>query len=244
MRVVITAAAKADLLTIPRSIAHNNPTRAVSFTEELLDRCQALADKPRTYHLVPRYRSFGIRRCVHGDDLFFYRLQPEQIEVIHILQGARDIEALLLGPPEPPPGGLQGFTDQNPLLELDSGGQERFGAGLGWCLLGRAGLGRKAQPFDGGAQCFFFGVQLPELGNLLPQLLGFFPDLLAVVPHPQDFALDLLRSLFAPLDRDPIFVHPLLVLHLPLLVLHLSLLVAGIPTPIEHRQKLSPPRQR
>jgi len=28
-----------------------------------------------------------------------YRLQPEQIEVIHILQGALDIEALLLGPP-------------------------------------------------------------------------------------------------------------------------------------------------
>ena len=104
MRVVITAAAKADLLTIPRSIAHNNPTLAVSFTEELLDRCQALADTPRAYHLVPRYGSFGIRRCVHGDDLIVYRpivyrLQPEQIEVIHILQGARDIEALLLGPP-------------------------------------------------------------------------------------------------------------------------------------------------
>jgi len=54
MRVVITAAAKADLRTIPRSIAHNNPTRAVSCTEELLDRCQALADTTRAYHLVPR----------------------------------------------------------------------------------------------------------------------------------------------------------------------------------------------
>jgi hypothetical protein len=92
-------------------------------------------------------------------------------------------------------------------------------------------------------------------GRLRLQLLGFFLDLLgiflyplAVVPHPQDFALDLLRSLFAPLDRDPIFVHPLLVLH------H-ALLVAGILTPVERRaqvarriartqKKLSPPRQR
>ena len=54
-----------------------------------------------------------------------------------------------------------------------------------------------------------------------------------------------------PLDRDPIFVHPLLVQqHLlivqqhPLLVLHHALLVIGIPTPIQHRQKRSPPRQR
>lgn len=46
---------------------------------------------------MPRYERFGIRRCVHGDYLIFYRLQPEQIAVIHILQGARDIEALLFG---------------------------------------------------------------------------------------------------------------------------------------------------
>jgi addiction module RelE/StbE family toxin len=90
MRVVITAAAKADLLAIRRYIEADNPTRAVSFVEELLNRCLALADTPRAYPLVPRYERFGIRRCVHGNYLIFYRLQPEQIEVIHVLQGARD----------------------------------------------------------------------------------------------------------------------------------------------------------
>jgi addiction module RelE/StbE family toxin len=99
MRVVITAAAKADLLAIRRYIEADNPTRAVSFVEELLNRCLALADTPRAYPLVPRYERFGIRRCVHGNYLIFYRLQPEQIEVIHVLQGARDIEALLFGSP-------------------------------------------------------------------------------------------------------------------------------------------------
>jgi plasmid stabilization system protein ParE len=99
MRVVITAAAKADLLAIRRTIEADNPTRALSFVDELLDRCLALADTPRAYPLVPRYERFGIRRCVHGDDLIFYRLQPEVIEVIHILQGARDIEARLFGSP-------------------------------------------------------------------------------------------------------------------------------------------------
>ncbi len=77
MKVVITAAAKADLLAIRHYIATDNPTRA--------------------HPLVPRYERFGIRRCVHGDFLIFYRLQPVQIAVIHILQGARDIEALLFG---------------------------------------------------------------------------------------------------------------------------------------------------
>ena len=99
MRVVITAAAKADLLAIRRSIEADNPTRALSFVEELLDRCLALADTPRAYPLVPRYERFGIRRCVHGNYLIFYRLQPEQIEIIHVLQGARDIEAVLFGSP-------------------------------------------------------------------------------------------------------------------------------------------------
>ena len=99
MKVVITAAAKADLLAIRRYIEADNPSRALSFVEELLDRCLALADTPRAYPLVPRYERFGIRRCVHGNYLIFYRLQPEQIEVIHVLQGARDIEALLFGSP-------------------------------------------------------------------------------------------------------------------------------------------------
>jgi len=28
-------------------------------------------DNPRTYPILPRYKSFGIRRCVHGDELIF-----------------------------------------------------------------------------------------------------------------------------------------------------------------------------
>ena len=65
-------------------------------------------------------------------------------------------------------------------------------------------------------------------GRLRLQLLGFFLDPLAVVPHPQDFALNMLHSLFAPLDLVRELFHP------PF-VLHLALLLAGIATPIQHR---------
>lgn len=67
---------------------------------------------------------------------------------------------------------------------------------------------------DQGAQSSFSGV-------LLPQLLDFFLDQLGIFPDQLGIFLELLRSLFALLDREPIFVHPLL--------------VAGIPSPVEHR---------
>jgi plasmid stabilization system protein ParE len=62
MKVVITAAAKADLLAIRRYIETDNPTRAVSFVEELLDRCLALADTPRAYPLVTRFVSAALAK--------------------------------------------------------------------------------------------------------------------------------------------------------------------------------------
>jgi toxin ParE1/3/4 len=73
----------------------NNPERAITFVEELLDRCNVLADMPRAYPLVPRYEKFGIRRTVYRDYLIFYRVHEESVEIIHILQGAQDYETLL-----------------------------------------------------------------------------------------------------------------------------------------------------
>ena len=95
MRVVITDAARADLIEIGEFIRPHNPKRAESFVDELLDRCEALADMPRAFPLVPRYEHYGIRRYAYRDYLIFYRALENLVEVIHILHGARDYEALL-----------------------------------------------------------------------------------------------------------------------------------------------------
>ena len=95
MKVVITDAAKLDLIGIGDYIRPHNPERAASFVEELLDHCQALAALPRRHPLVPCYEQHGIRRCVHADYLIFYRVGAELVEVIHILHGAQDYEPLL-----------------------------------------------------------------------------------------------------------------------------------------------------
>lgn len=95
MRVVITDAAKADLVEIGEFIRPHNPKRAITFVDELLDRCATLADIPTAFPLVPRYERHGIRRCVHRDYLISYRVIEDLIEVIHILHGARNYEVLL-----------------------------------------------------------------------------------------------------------------------------------------------------
>jgi plasmid stabilization system protein ParE len=95
MKVVISGSAAAELEEIGDYIAARNPARAVSFVQELRERCEGLVDAPRTHALVPRYERAGIRRCVHGNYLIFFRIETDSIVVVHILHGARDYEAIL-----------------------------------------------------------------------------------------------------------------------------------------------------
>lgn len=95
MRVIITESAKSDLEEIADFIAINNPQRAISFIDELVERCESLADMPRAFPLVPRYEHYGYRRYPYRSYLIFYRLHPDLIEITHILHGSRDYEVLL-----------------------------------------------------------------------------------------------------------------------------------------------------
>lgn len=95
MKVFFAPAAKLDLLSIGENIGQENPTRAVSFVDELIDRCYTLADLPRRHPLVPRYEHWGIRRCVHGNYLIFYRLREDAVDIVHVLHGAMDYESML-----------------------------------------------------------------------------------------------------------------------------------------------------
>ncbi len=95
MIVHLTAEAEYDLETIGDYIARDNPARALSFLQELRSKCLGLADMPERFPLVPRYETAGIRRCVHGDYLIFYRVEREKVVIIHILHGAQNYGAIL-----------------------------------------------------------------------------------------------------------------------------------------------------
>jgi toxin ParE1/3/4 len=95
MIVIIGPEAEADLERIGNAIAEHNPVRAVTFVRELRRKCEALADAPKGYALVHRYKHDGIRRVVHGNYLIFYHVGVHQIDVMRILHGAMDYEAIL-----------------------------------------------------------------------------------------------------------------------------------------------------
>jgi toxin ParE1/3/4 len=97
MKVIITAAAESDLADISDYIAQDNPLRAQSFTDELIDRCEGLADMHGVFPLVPRFETLAIRRRLYRHYLIFYRVRTNTVEVIHVLHAARDYETLLFG---------------------------------------------------------------------------------------------------------------------------------------------------
>ena len=94
MRLTLTALAEQDLEAIGDYIATDNPSRAVSFIRELRTQCQRIAANPPGYQLRPELGD-GIRSCAHGNYVIFFVATTEEVTVIRVLHGARDIPAIL-----------------------------------------------------------------------------------------------------------------------------------------------------
>ena len=95
MKVVFSDAAKADLEHISDYIAADRPVRAETFVSELRSVALRLGEMPKAFPLIPRYERHGIRRRAFGSFLIFYRIEGEQVLIVHVLHGARDYERLL-----------------------------------------------------------------------------------------------------------------------------------------------------
>ena len=94
MKIILTPAAERDLAAIGDFIAQDNPERAESFIDELVEKCASIADFPKRFPLVDRYSRSEVRRCLHGRYLIFYRVEPDLVRVLHILHSATDYDAL------------------------------------------------------------------------------------------------------------------------------------------------------
>jgi plasmid stabilization system protein ParE len=90
MRVVWTAAAQDDLAEISDYIAADNPARAVSFINEIVDAGEAIADMPRAFPLVPQLEHRAVRRRIYGRYLIFFRIESEDLQILHVVHAARD----------------------------------------------------------------------------------------------------------------------------------------------------------
>ncbi len=95
MNVSISDSAYADILDIGRFIARDKPGRAATFIDELFARCLGLGGLPTAFPLVPKWEKLGVRRRPYGNYLIFYRINAETVEILHVLHGAADYEAIL-----------------------------------------------------------------------------------------------------------------------------------------------------
>jgi toxin ParE1/3/4 len=95
VRVALTDEAQRDLDEIGDWIAADSRRRALTFVAELRGACAGLADSPHRFQLIDRRESEDVRRRPYGNYLIFYRVRANTVQILRILHGARDYEALL-----------------------------------------------------------------------------------------------------------------------------------------------------
>jgi toxin ParE1/3/4 len=95
-RLVFTPAAREDLMTIGLFIAEDNPERAESFVAELETKARHLAEWPGS-HPARDDISPGLRVAVHGRYLLLYRHLQDEVRIVRVVHGARDLPRLFDG---------------------------------------------------------------------------------------------------------------------------------------------------
>jgi len=90
MTVIWSPESHDDLAEIRNYIATDNPERAVSFVMEITAAGEAIADMPKAFPLVPRLEHRRIRKRIHGQYLIFYRIEDQDVHILHVAHGARD----------------------------------------------------------------------------------------------------------------------------------------------------------
>lgn len=92
----LTREAEADLIGVSNEIGRDNPERAVSYVDELLDRTAQAADNPKLYRLRPEWGK-AVRCARHGSYLILFEIDDEGVVVLRYLHGRRNIAQIMSG---------------------------------------------------------------------------------------------------------------------------------------------------
>lgn len=92
-RLRFAPAAHADLLAIGLYIAEDDPTRAESFVTELENKARMAAERPRSFSARDDV-SPGLRAVLHGRYLIFFREYDDEVRIVRVLHGARDLKQI------------------------------------------------------------------------------------------------------------------------------------------------------
>lgn len=90
---VILPAARADLVEIGDFIAADNPGRAETFLSEIEARLIQIAERPSSFPARDDLH-IGLRSARHGRYLIFFMERKDEIFIVRVLHGARDLQSL------------------------------------------------------------------------------------------------------------------------------------------------------
>ncbi len=94
MKVIFSSLAAGDLRAIAAGISRDRPVAALKVVRGLRIACAALAIRPHAYPFAKDRQAEGVRRAPFSRYLIFYRADAEQVSIVRILDGARDIPSL------------------------------------------------------------------------------------------------------------------------------------------------------
>ncbi len=89
-KLIVTPLAECDIEAIGDYIAQDNPQRAISFVRELFAQCKTIAGNPLGYRLRPELAE-DLRSCAYGNYVIFFSATEQEVTIIRVLHGARDI---------------------------------------------------------------------------------------------------------------------------------------------------------
>jgi len=90
-RILITDAATQDLDDIMGYIALDNPSRAASYIDELLDEIRSLKTMPKRCAVAPESGRHGyeMRHHLYGHYRILFMIKGAQVTILRVIHGAR-----------------------------------------------------------------------------------------------------------------------------------------------------------
>lgn len=94
MKVIFSKQAENDLEQITDFIAKDNLNRALSFIEELEQRCLSIGDMPKAFPIIPELIELGIRRRIYQNYSIFFYTESNHIFIVRVLNSAMNYTVL------------------------------------------------------------------------------------------------------------------------------------------------------
>ena len=99
MRLVrVSAEAEADLLAILEYVSRDSNDAALRLIDRLTESATDLGTTALEHSLIPRHEETGLRRRIVGRYAIIYAIDRDNVDILHIVHGARNFAALLVKP--------------------------------------------------------------------------------------------------------------------------------------------------